>query len=131
MDSKRLSISRGAKRARYETCTEAVSFESFPAHKNMNDSIEKPFEYDKEKFEALRARKLAIFNRAGEKNEEFFEETMNRGRKLLEKYPNAREYAAFHVLIGSSEPSGILYEDFEGDDSVEKYLGELEEKYPG
>lgn len=46
------------------------------------------------------------------------------GEKLLEKYPDARSYLLFHLLIGSTPPYDLSLFDFPGDDSVEKFIKE-------
>ena len=52
---------------------------------------------------------------------------------LLAKYPNAQEYLIYHALLGSSpKPSRqaqLITEDFPGDDSVEKFINYLADKY--
>ncbi len=50
---------------------------------------------------------------------------------LRQKYPDAESYAMFHVL-GGSTPGGnnpVKYDDFPDDDSVEKFVNDLVERY--
>ncbi|MHB1330382.1 MAG: hypothetical protein ACYCY6_00175 [Minisyncoccota bacterium] len=79
------------------------------------------------------------FNELKKKLEDFYEilsdkdrddltmERMARGAYLLSKYPNARNYAFYHVLIGStiSNPASIEYEDFPQEDSIKSYIDSL------
>jgi len=50
---------------------------------------------------------------------------------LRKKYPNAEKYVKMHYILGSSVDldQQTVYEDFPGDDSVEKFVASLEEKY--
>ena len=53
---------------------------------------------------------------------------------LKSKYPNPKEYAAYHALIGSTineTTTSILHDDFPGEDSVEAFLAKLESEYLG
>lgn len=49
--------------------------------------------------------------------------------RLRKKYPNTTQYAMMHALMGSTidldDKIQILYEDFPGDDSVEKFIAGL------
>ena len=47
---------------------------------------------------------------------------------IARRYADATEYLIFHQLVGSSPPVADLHRgDFEGDDSVEKFLSALVE----
>lgn len=47
---------------------------------------------------------------------------------LKAKYPNAKEYMIMHSLFGSGY--GSIFSDFPGEDSVEKFVNGLEQRYP-
>jgi hypothetical protein len=52
---------------------------------------------------------------------------MKRGEELRQKYANARDYSAYHIMIGSSSVQYRVMPhcDFPGDDSVEQFLTNL------
>lgn len=58
-------------------------------------------------------------------------ELSDRATYLIKKYPNSRDHLMFHVLTGSTMiPGGpAISEDFPGDDSVEKFIKDLAERY--
>jgi hypothetical protein len=65
-------------------------------------------------------------------NFEYYLELVAFSEKLEKKYPNAREkYIIFHDLIGSGvwSTSEVIYDDFPGEDSVEKFVEYLAKKY--
>lgn len=49
----------------------------------------------------------------------------NFAQELLKKYPDARDYRLFHILIGSSVDREMEKFDFPGDDSVEQFINSL------
>src|SRR5689334_10229432 len=66
----------------------------------------------------------------GGRLEEFMEEIDTFAKKLRAKYSNFHRYHLFHMLMGSTiEPKYDIEEDFPGEDSVEKFLHYLYEKY--
>ncbi len=50
-----------------------------------------------------------------------------RALELQRRHPDARQCRLFHLLMGSTFPTGITYFDFPGDDSVEKFIREYKE----
>lgn len=47
-------------------------------------------------------------------------------RELESKYPNARDYLAFHILAGSTPHHELPHLDFPGEDSLENFLTQFE-----
>ena len=47
------------------------------------------------------------------------------GKKLLQKYPDARDYKVYHILIGSTVESKYKDTDFPGEDSIVKFINSL------
>jgi hypothetical protein len=86
---------------------------------------------------SVSARVAEIRNKLGERllaiDEKAFlsmmEEVSAQGRLLLKKYPGARTFNAFHILIGSTPPVGLREEDFPGEDSILAFLEKLRDKY--
>ena len=52
------------------------------------------------------------------------------GPMLLKKYPpeECRKLRLFHLVIGSSPPDNTVAGDFEGEDSIEKFIRSLARK---
>lgn len=89
-------------------------------------------EYSPEKVEEARQRFLEIHRSLPpEKQGELMEKRMQFGIELGKKYENAREYALYHVLIGSTiaNPNSIKEWDFPGEDSVELFMDRLTDEY--
>jgi hypothetical protein len=84
--------------------------------------------YSIEDYERVRQKKTHLFDLiSDDKLLEIHDELVKRAEYLESKYPNANEYAMYHVLIGSTigERMSIMYDDFPDDDSVELYLDNL------
>lgn len=56
---------------------------------------------------------------------EYHERRSALARRLQEKYPDAKNRAWYHWLIGSTPPPTATPEDFPGEDSVEHFLESL------
>ena len=71
--------------------------------------------------EAVKMRKEVF-----KKDPDAYDEFLDLGKKLAEKYENHNEYEMYHVLTFSSPPEGYQFTeyDFSGDDSVVKFLKE-------
>lgn len=71
------------------------------------------------------ARKDALLVNASEDEQmEKFIKMNDFGSYLDKKYPNARDYELWHVLVGSGISPRKNF-DFPGEDSVEKFLNDL------
>ncbi len=90
----------------------------------MNEKIDltpwKDKEEDKEKISSLKE----ILMRASNTSEEVVK-INDFGHFLKDKYPNCLDYRLYHLIIGSTPWKECLSYDFEGEDSVEKFLREL------
>jgi hypothetical protein len=54
------------------------------------------------------------------------------GIDLQNKYPNTISHILYHELISSTIPSGttgLIYDDFSGEDSIMAFVDRLEKKY--
>lgn len=85
--------------------------------------------YSEERYKELRE-KMIVFVESLSDDEamDVIEKFNERGISLLEKYEDARDYAFFHALIGSSgidKMLNIKHEDFPGEDSVELFIDNL------
>lgn len=59
----------------------------------------------------------------GDDYEEGYNRSAEFARELQKKYPDYKRYRVWHVLIGSTpDESGIIEEDFPGEDSVIDFL---------
>jgi len=73
---------------------------------------------------ALELKKIisSLIKKSSRKNDfEHYNKLANFALNLEKRYKNARQYYLFHVLIGSSITKTSKF-DFEGDDSIEKFL---------
>ncbi len=95
-------------------------------------------EYNHEKVEKFRKVYGEILHKLIARSGDDFTEIENlqtdlvqKVRDLESKYPNAVRYGMFHIMGGSTIPENLpaLYDDFPGDDSVEKFLNDLAKKY--
>ena len=70
-------------------------------------------------------------SRNWDKISDFQSEIVTRVANLRSKYSNAENYTAFHTLMlsGVRPNSNNVNKDFPGDDSVEKFIDYLAEKY--
>ena len=65
-----------------------------------------------------------------EKINKYQTDLMERVKYLQDKYPDSFKYVMLHALIGSTvHPDIETKGDFPGEDSVEKFINLLEEKY--
>lgn len=65
----------------------------------------------------------AIHRKDGKIDFEKYEELVGFLKGLGKRYPDARSYLAFHIASGSTPREGsIEHFDFEGEDSIEKFL---------
>lgn len=64
--------------------------------------------------------------KAYKRGEQFHDEMADFANQLLAKYPDAREYRMFHVLISSTPRKNEVFQkfDFPGEDSIAKFLEE-------
>ncbi len=62
---------------------------------------------------------------------EYMDEIVEFSKILEKKYPDTKKHIIFHDLIGSGMVSTdeVVYEDFPGNDSVEKFVANLAKKY--
>ena len=108
-----------------------------PPQKNSpGNSVEKTrlLEKIKELYEKVSKMRSRITERALAKKdltevEKFEGEIFDFVKSLKEKYNNANEYLILHALSGSGY-KGTISNDFTGDDSIEKFVNNLETKYP-
>lgn len=94
--------------------------------KNMDNKFDLPPIDDPEEIaEKIRPLKK-LYNEAMEKDHPVnFKKIHEFGRELDKKYKNARDYRLYHLLICSSPYKKCAYYDFEGEDSVEKFIKSL------
>jgi hypothetical protein len=102
-----------------------------PPHISSESSSQTiPFSYETGKVHASLTE--IIKNISDDDLNKFMREKENFEKKLLAKYPNARQFAMFHALIGSSITNDmqIIGEDFPDEsDSVEGFINRSEYKY--
>ncbi|MEK7128118.1 MAG: hypothetical protein AAB933_00955 [Patescibacteria group bacterium] len=85
---------------------------------------------------ALLNLRLKCFKRSLEDSTKLEEEIGIFRNRLIEKYgrPTVETYAMWHFFGGSTispdREKKILYDDFPGDDSVTKFVEDLEKRYP-
>lgn len=94
--------------------------------KNMDDKFDLPPIAETEKIaEKIRPLKK-LYDEALEKDRTVnFKKIHEFGRELDKKYKNARDYRLYHLLIGGSVCKEYPYYDFEGEDSIEKFIKSL------
>lgn len=66
-----------------------------------------------------------IINKAYE-NEKEYSIIVNFAKKLQNKHPDYQNYRLYHLFIGSTPPEDCPKFDFEGEDSIEKFLTSLD-----
>jgi hypothetical protein len=67
-----------------------------------------------------------------EKMEQILNEIHDFVARIDAKYKNSRDYSMLHAIIGSgmmSTHKNVVEDDFPGDDSIEKFVDYLENKY--
>ena len=99
--------------------------------KNTGKNSQEPMGFS-EKAQRIKAVLLELYETTSTENViKIMDEIAEFQRRLVKKYPRAMDYALLHALIGSTLiKKGIYtYEDFPGDDSVEKFMNDLAEKY--
>lgn len=83
----------------------------------------------KEKYDALiAARRKLLITSSGEYNEEFYDASTEFADKLQTKHEDYEDYYAYHVIAGGT-PGVLHHFDFDGDDSVEKWLKKQQAKF--
>ncbi|MBI3634371.1 MAG: hypothetical protein HY228_02005 [Candidatus Yonathbacteria bacterium] len=94
----------------------------------MNEHIEsfpkETHEKDEQKVNALRK----ILDEKVLKDHKLNIKINKRGHYLEDTYPDASKYRLYHLLIGSTIPADAketLIFDFEGEDSIEKFIESL------
>lgn len=88
---------------------------------NKFESISQKEDF-KEKAKNLRSRVLEFVRKDSIK---FFSKVYEFGKELQLKHSDCLDYLAYHILIGSTPMKECSHFDFEGDDSVEKFLNSL------
>ena len=106
--------------------------ESKPSQLKQDLTEEKfvPFSEGNQKIQKSLTNLFSFFK--GEKLLEVYEEVSRHAKLLREKYPDCNKRVFYHILIGSSLSSRmgpIIEDDFPGEDSVEKFIENLTEKY--
>ena len=51
-----------------------------------------------------------------------YHERVEFARELDKKYPDARQRTLFHLIIGGTPPKGSSDEDYEGEDSIGRFI---------
>jgi len=76
---------------------------------------------------------MSAFDMSFEKMMDFQEKVAARAQYLKGKYPDWEKRAVYHILSGSGmsgkASSEVIEEDFPEEDSIEKFLSDLEAKY--
>ncbi len=82
------------------------------------------------KFEELKRRQYSlVFGVEGESQTDLIDAITQYAFLLQEKYNDPYSFVAYHALIGSTPSDDVPLMDFPGDDSVEGFIAELEQKY--
>ncbi len=90
----------------------------------MNNNFESISQKEnfKEKADILKSRVLKLVK----KDPSIFWKMSEFGRILKSKHNNCLDFLAYHILIGSTPIGECKRFDFQGDDSVEKFLNSFE-----
>jgi hypothetical protein len=99
----------------------------------MSEKIPQSYVFDEDVFNEYRERVRALGSSIEDDQlDEYLMDIYNFDQMLQKKYGNETKKRAFwHALVGSTPRSfdDFVADDFEGDDSIERFLGHLEEKY--
>lgn len=99
------------------------------APRKEGGQMEIDFNNIQENISPLHGLLVEIFELCHKTGENYLARTSKIAHKLMEKYPDCRDYTYFHELIGSTvKKDQYVKEDFPGEDSIQIQLSKLLEE---